>query len=171
MMAGERNGRKEAVMSGHDLIVIGASAGGVEALKVLASGLPYDLPAAVCVVLHVSPTGPSLLPEILTRAGSLPANQVVKEEVIRPGRIYVAPPDHHLVIEQGYVRVTRGPKENRFRPAVDVLFILRHPPAPAAQIDTRSSQPRGLRTPRPKSSFVRLLTTSLNALQFPLESA
>jgi two-component system chemotaxis response regulator CheB len=109
-------------MSDHDLIVIGASAGGVEALTALVSRLPYDLPAAVCVVLHVSPTGPSLLAEILTRAGSLPANQVVKEEVIRPGRIYMAPPDHHLVVEQGYVRVTRGPKENRFRPAVDVLF-------------------------------------------------
>jgi two-component system, chemotaxis family, protein-glutamate methylesterase/glutaminase len=109
-------------MSAHDLIVIGASAGGVEALKVLVSGLPYDLPAAVCVILHVSPTGPSLLSEILTRAGSLPASQVVKEEEIKLGRIYVAPPDHHLVVEQGYVRVTRGPKENRFRPAVDVLF-------------------------------------------------
>src|SRR5262245_61720236 len=109
-------------MLSHDLIVIGTSAGGVEALKILVAGVPYDLPAAVCIVLHLSPTGPSLLREILSRAGPLPVNQVVKEEVIRTGEIYLAPPDRHLMVEQGYVRVTRGPKENRFRPAVDVLF-------------------------------------------------
>ncbi len=109
-------------MPGHDIIVIGTSAGGVEALKELAGGLPYDLPAAIFIVLHLSPTGPSFLAEILTRAGPLPATQVVDKEVITPGRIYVAPPDHHLLVEQGHVRVTRGPKENRFRPAVDVLF-------------------------------------------------
>jgi two-component system, chemotaxis family, protein-glutamate methylesterase/glutaminase len=122
MMATERDGRKEAVMSEHDLIVIGGSAGGVEALRILVAGLPHDLPAAICVVLHLSPAEPSFLHAILTRAGSLPATQVVKAEPIAPGHIYVAPPDHHLLVEQGYVRVTRGPKENRFRPAVDVLF-------------------------------------------------
>jgi two-component system chemotaxis response regulator CheB len=109
-------------MPDHDLIVIGASAGGVEALQNLAAGLPHDLPAAVCIVLHLSPTGPSFLAEILSRAGALPATQVEKEEVIKPGHIYTALPDHHLLVEQGYVRATRGPKENRFRPAVDVLF-------------------------------------------------
>ena len=109
-------------MPGHDIIVIGASAGGVEALKVLVAGFPHDLQATIFVVLHLSATGPSILAEILTGAGLLPAPQVVKGEIIAPGHIYVAPPDHHLLVEQGHVRVTRGPKENRFRPAVDVLF-------------------------------------------------
>jgi two-component system chemotaxis response regulator CheB len=109
-------------MSGHDIIVVGASAGGVEALQVLVRGLPGDLPAAVFIVLHVAPTGPSDLAEILTRAGPLTATHGVDEEVITPGRIYLAPPDHHLLVEPGHVRVTRGPKENRFRPAVDALF-------------------------------------------------
>jgi two-component system, chemotaxis family, protein-glutamate methylesterase/glutaminase len=109
-------------MSGHDIIVIGTSAGGVEALQVLVRGLPRDLPAAVFIVLHVAPTGPSYLAEIRTRAGPLPATQGVDGEVITPSRIYLAPPDHHLLVELGLVRVTRGPKENRFRPAVDALF-------------------------------------------------
>jgi len=109
-------------MPGHDIIVIGASAGGVEALQALVGDLPPDLPAAVFVVLHLAPEGPSLLPQILTRAGAVPAAVGVDGEAITPGRIYVAPPDYHLLVEPGYVRVTRGPKENRFRPAIDALF-------------------------------------------------
>jgi two-component system, chemotaxis family, protein-glutamate methylesterase/glutaminase len=109
-------------MPGHDIIVIGASAGGVEALQTLVGGLPPALPAAVFVVLHRAPEGPSFLAHILARAGALPAVDGVDGEAISPGRIYVAPPDRHLMVERGYVRVTRGPKENRFRPAVDALF-------------------------------------------------
>jgi two-component system, chemotaxis family, protein-glutamate methylesterase/glutaminase len=109
-------------MPGRDIIVVGASAGGVEALKVLAGGLPCGLPAAIFIVLHVSPEGPSFLPEILSRVGPLPVTHAVDGEVITPGRIYVASPDRHLLVEQGRVRLTRGPRENRFRPAVDVLF-------------------------------------------------
>jgi two-component system, chemotaxis family, protein-glutamate methylesterase/glutaminase len=109
-------------MPGHDIIVIGTSAGGVAALQALVGGLPPDLPAAVFIVLHRPPEGPSLLAEILTHAGALPATQGVDGEVITPGRIYVAPPDHHLLVEPGHVRVSRGPRENRFRPAVDALF-------------------------------------------------
>jgi two-component system, chemotaxis family, protein-glutamate methylesterase/glutaminase len=109
-------------MPGHDIIVIGASAGGIEALRVLVAGFPHDLQASIFVVLHLSPTGPSVLAEILTQSGLLPGTQVVKGELMAPGHIYVAPPDHHLLVEQGHVRVTRGPKENRFRPSVDVLF-------------------------------------------------
>ena len=106
-----------------DIIVIGASAGGIEALRVLVGGLPEDFPASIFVVVHVSPQTPSLLHEILTRAGRLPAVSAHDHQEIRPGHIYVAPPDHHLLIERGgYVRLTRGPKENRFRPAVDPLF-------------------------------------------------
>jgi two-component system, chemotaxis family, protein-glutamate methylesterase/glutaminase len=109
-------------MPGHDIIVVGTSAGGVEALQILVGGLPCYLLAEIFIVLHVAPTSPSFLDEILTRAGPLPATQGVDGELITPGRIYVAPPDHYLLLEAGHVRVTRGPKENRFRPALDGLF-------------------------------------------------
>jgi two-component system chemotaxis response regulator CheB len=109
-------------MSGHDIIVVGASAGGVEALSNLARGLPGDLPAAVFAVLHVSAHGTSVMPRILSRAGALPAAHARDGEAIEPGRIYVAPPDHHLLVKRGHVRVARGPRENGARPAVDPLF-------------------------------------------------
>jgi two-component system, chemotaxis family, protein-glutamate methylesterase/glutaminase len=109
-------------MSAHDIIVVGTSAGGVEALQILLRGLPSDLPAAVFIVLRLSPMEPSFLDEILSRAGPLPVTHAVDGEPITSGLIYVASPDHHLLVEREHVRVTRGPKENRFRPAVDVLF-------------------------------------------------
>lgn len=108
-------------MAGHDIIAIGASAGGVEALSRVVSELPADLPAVVFVVLHLG-SGPSALPEILTRSGSLPVGHPVPGEPIRRGRIYVAPPDRHLVLEDGHLLLPRGAKENGHRPAVDVLF-------------------------------------------------
>jgi two-component system, chemotaxis family, protein-glutamate methylesterase/glutaminase len=86
---------------GHDIIVIGASAGGVEALKELVSRLPADLPAAIFVVLHVPPEATSLLPQILQRSGKLPAAHYPDGEAIEHGRIYVAPPDRHLLMEDG----------------------------------------------------------------------
>jgi two-component system chemotaxis response regulator CheB len=104
------------------LVVIGASAGGIETLRELVAGLPRDFPAAICVVLHSSPQSPGVLGAILTRAGSLPAHNARDRERLEPGHIYVAPPDYHLVIEPGRVRVTKGPRENRFRPAIDPLF-------------------------------------------------
>ena len=107
---------------GHDIIVVGASTGGVEALAQLVSGLPDDLPAAVFAVLHLPPQAPSHLSQILARYGPLPASQPRDGEPIRHGRIYVAPPDFHLMVERGRVRVTRGPRENRHRPAIDPLF-------------------------------------------------
>jgi two-component system chemotaxis response regulator CheB len=105
-----------------DIIVIGTSAGGIEALKVIASGLPKEFPASIFVVLHTAPESPGILAYILDRAGVLPAMNAVDRERIQPGRIYVAPPDKHLILEPNLVRLTRGPKENRFRPAVDPLF-------------------------------------------------
>jgi two-component system, chemotaxis family, protein-glutamate methylesterase/glutaminase len=103
------------------IIVIGASTGGVEALRTLAAGLPHDIPAALCVVQHIGQHS-SYLPELLVRAGSLPAGHAVQDEVLRPGRIYVAPPDHHLMLMDGFTRLTRGPRENWARPAIDPLF-------------------------------------------------
>jgi two-component system chemotaxis response regulator CheB len=109
-------------MPGHDIIVVGASAGGVEALVTLARSLKRNLQAAVFVVLHIPAYSPSFLPEILNRAGPLKAVQATDEMQIEHGHIYIASPDHHMLMEQGKVRVVRGPKENRHRPAIDPLF-------------------------------------------------
>jgi len=109
-------------MASKDIVVIGASAGGMGALEKLVAGLPADLPAAVFVVWHLSPGVRTVLPSVLSRAGPLPAGQPSDGDPITPGRIYVAPNDHHMLLERGYIRVTKGPKENRFRPAVDPLF-------------------------------------------------
>jgi two-component system chemotaxis response regulator CheB len=105
-----------------NIIVIGASSGGIDALRTIVRSLPANFSASVFVVLHVSPASPGILDEILTRAGELPAVTPGDGERIQPGRIYVAPPDRHMLIEPGIVRLTRGPRENRFRPAVDPLF-------------------------------------------------
>ena len=109
-------------MPKRDIIVIGASAGGVYALKELVAALPPAFPAAILVVLHVSANEPSILPEILTQAGWLPAAHPQDGEPIQKGHIYIAPPDHHLLVEQDQLLVKRGPKENRFRPSIDALF-------------------------------------------------
>jgi two-component system chemotaxis response regulator CheB len=108
-------------MPTRDIVLIGASAGGVEAISGIVAGLPGDLRAAVFVVLHVS-RGRSVLPEILTRAGRLPARHPNDGDRIHHGRIYVAPPDHHLTIDGDVVRITHGPSENGVRPALDPLF-------------------------------------------------
>ncbi|MFL5312840.1 MAG: chemotaxis protein CheB [Myxococcales bacterium] len=109
-------------MPSHDIIVVGASAGGVEALRALVARLPRDLPAAVLVVLHVAPDHKSILPRILTGAGPLPATHAKNGEALAPARIYVAPPDRHLVVDDGVVRLTRSAPEGGHRPAVDTLF-------------------------------------------------
>jgi len=109
-------------MPGHDLIVVGASAGGVEGLVGLARGLPRNVPAAICVVLHLPADSTSLLPQILGRAGVLPTSHARDGELLRHGHIYVAPPDSHLVVEPGRLRLLAGPRENGHRPSIDVLF-------------------------------------------------
>lgn len=109
-------------MNGRDLIVMGTSAGGVDALGTIVSELPGDLPAAVLIVMHTSPQGPYLLPEILRRSGPLEVASTVDGALIERAKIYVAVPDHHLLVEGDRIRVVRGPKENRSRPAVDPLF-------------------------------------------------
>ncbi|HEY1341565.1 MAG TPA: chemotaxis protein CheB, partial [Bryobacteraceae bacterium] len=105
-----------------DIVVVGASSGGVEALQQFAGGLPRDFPAAVFVVLHLLPWAPSLLPDILSRAGPLTAMHAENDQPIEPGRIYVAPPDRHLLVEEDRMALWRGPKENLHRPAVNALF-------------------------------------------------
>lgn len=109
-------------MATRNIIVIGASAGGFEALKKLGGDLPSDFEASIFIVWHMSPDVRGVLPQVLNRAGTVHAAHAYDGEEILPNRIYVAPPDRHLLIESGRVRVTRGPKENRFRPAVDPLF-------------------------------------------------
>lgn len=102
--------------------MIGGSAGSIEVLTTLIGGLPADLPAAVLIAIHISPEARSRLPEILGRAGILPATHAVDGEPILAGRVYVAPPDHHLVVGPGQIHLSRGPRENGHRPAIDPLF-------------------------------------------------
>jgi two-component system chemotaxis response regulator CheB len=109
-------------VANRDLIVIGASAGGVEALRAVVAKLPPDLPAAVLVVLHLPDSSRSALPSILHRAGPLPAAHPRDGMPLAPGQIVVAPPNHHLTVLDGAVRLTHGPRENGHRPAIDPLF-------------------------------------------------
>src|SRR3954469_8076123 len=109
-------------MPTRDLIVVGASAGGVEALCQLVSRLPVDLAAAVLVVLHVSSDRPSVLPRILSSAGPLPATHAKGGERPSRGHVYIAPPGHHLLVHDGTLRLSAGPKEGGHRPAIDPLF-------------------------------------------------
>jgi two-component system chemotaxis response regulator CheB len=102
-------------------IVIGASSGGVSALLEVVAGLPADLPAVVGVVLHVG-SQQSILPELLSARGALPAGHARDDEPLRPGRIYVAPPDRHMLFTPKAVQLNRGPRENHARPAIDPLF-------------------------------------------------
>ena len=109
-------------MSAQRIVVIGASSGGIETLRELVGGLTPDFPAPVCIVLHTSPQSPGLLAKILGDAGPLPTATASTGMKLVDGHIYVAPPDHHLVVEPGSLCLGGGPKENRFRPAIDPLF-------------------------------------------------
>ena len=109
-------------MARRDLVVIGASAGGIEALQQLLSALPNSLDAAVLIVLHTSRHAGSLLPEILQRASRLEAVHPGDHTPIEKGKIYIAPPDYHMLVEDGHLRVIQGPRENLHRPAIDPLF-------------------------------------------------
>lgn len=109
-------------MEKRNIIVIGASTGGFEAFKKIVKELPADLDASVFIVWHMGPNIRGILPGVLNKLNTIHAAHAYDKEPIKSNRIYVAPPDHHLLIEEGRVRVTHGPKENRFRPAVDPLF-------------------------------------------------
>ena len=106
----------------HDIIVLGGSAGAIEALVRLLAHVPDDLPAAVLVVIHMSALFPSRLAELLSLQSKLPVEAVRHGVVIAPGRVYVAVPDRHLSVDSGTLELTRGAKEHFTRPAIDVLF-------------------------------------------------
>jgi len=103
------------------IVVVGASYGGLEAMERLFTQLPVDVPAAILCVLHVGPY-PSQLPDILNRHSLLRAHHAKHGELIRPSEIYIAPSDHHLVVRRSHVTLSRGPRVNWSRPAIDPLF-------------------------------------------------
>ena len=103
------------------VVAVGASAGGVEALQELLAGVDADLDAAVLVVLHTS-SEPSVLPAVMQRRSALLVVEVRDEVPLERGVLYIAGRDRHLLLDDGVVRATRGPKENGFRPAIDPTF-------------------------------------------------
>ncbi|BDG04779.1 chemotaxis protein CheB [Anaeromyxobacter oryzae] len=109
-------------MTGHDIVVIGASAGGLKALSAVLGELPEDIRAAIFVVQHLAADKKSYLPKLLGDITDLPVRSPADDEAILAGHVYVAAPDHHLLLKGDRVRVSRGPQENRFRPSIDALF-------------------------------------------------
>ena len=105
-----------------DIVVIGSSAGGIKALLEFVSHLPADFEAAIFIVQHIAPHTESILPEIITSRSALEAKHPEDGERIQKGTIYIAPPDHHILLEGDKISITKGPKENRFRPSIDALF-------------------------------------------------
>ena len=109
-------------MEHRDIVVIGASAGGLEAIRQILGVMPHDLEAAVLIVLHTANHAESLLPLILRRSGKLPVCHPNDGDQIEHGHVYIAPPGFHMIVEDGHLRVLQGPRENLHRPAIDPLF-------------------------------------------------
>jgi len=118
----ENTAKDKSKKAERDIIVIGSSAGGVKALVEFVKSLSPIFSASIFITQHIAPHTGSMLPDILSMLGPLNAKHPDDGEQIKPGQIYVAPPDHHMLLEEGKVLVKRGPKENRFRPSVDALF-------------------------------------------------
>jgi two-component system chemotaxis response regulator CheB len=109
-------------VASHDIVVMGASAGGIPPIERVLSALPSDFPASVFVAIHTAAEGPRMLSEVISRMSSLAVAYAVDGESPRKSRVYLAPPDRHLLLEPNLIRVTAGPRENRHRPAIDPLF-------------------------------------------------
>lgn len=109
-------------MAEKDMFVIGASAGGVDALQRLCSDLPPDFPGCIFIAQHLSPSSRSVLPALLDRAGPLRAVSPADGQEIEAGHVYVAGPDAHMLLRPGHILMRRGPYENRTRPAINALF-------------------------------------------------
>jgi two-component system, chemotaxis family, protein-glutamate methylesterase/glutaminase len=112
-----------------DIVVIGGSAGAIEALRTLLPGLPTDLPAAVLLTVHTSANSSNTMPRTLQRWSTLPLGPAIDGEKIEPGRVYVATPDHHLLVHDGEIRLSRSARVNRVRPCVDLLGRPAWPPS------------------------------------------
>jgi two-component system, chemotaxis family, protein-glutamate methylesterase/glutaminase len=108
--------------SSQQIVVIGASSGGLDAVRELAGALPHEFAAPICVVIHTSADSPGIIPQFVGRETGLVTVALRHAEKLEHGKIYFPPPDCHLIVEPGRVRATKGPKENRFRPAIDPLF-------------------------------------------------
>src|ERR1700730_5480748 len=107
-----------------DIVVIGASRGGVEALKGIVAALPSSLQSALFIVLHISPTHVSLLPDVLSRAGPLPAEHGRDGTRVERGRIYVAPPDHHMTVGPlGFIRLNQGPSQKYLKFSDQAIWL------------------------------------------------
>jgi two-component system, chemotaxis family, protein-glutamate methylesterase/glutaminase len=106
----------------HDIIVMGASAGGLETYKKILSNLPPDIQAAMFIVLHSGTDSPGRLARLLERGSEIPVNTATDNEKIEMGMAYVAPPDFHMTFRGEFLSVQRGPKENRYRPSIDTTF-------------------------------------------------
>jgi two-component system, chemotaxis family, protein-glutamate methylesterase/glutaminase len=106
-----------------DIVLIGGSFGAIDSLSQVLKDIPENFPGSMLVVIHTGAEGPGMLPSILSRSGALPAVRAKDGEPMRPGKVYVAPPDRHLILDRGDIlRVRKGPRENGFRPAIDPLF-------------------------------------------------
>lgn len=123
-LASDKNKKKQSTLVHDDyhIVVIGASSGGFEAIKKIIKDLPTNFRPPVFIVWHTGPDAQGVMPGVLNKITSIFADYALDNEEIKPNRIYVAPPDHHLLIDEGIIRLTHGPKENHFRPAVDPLF-------------------------------------------------
>ena len=109
-------------MANRDVIAIGGSAGSFEALKQIVRSFPADFPAAVFVVVHLSPRTRSYLPDILQRSTKMLVAQASENAPLRNGTIYVNPPDRHLIVSRDHIHLSRGPKEGLQRPSINVAF-------------------------------------------------
>jgi two-component system chemotaxis response regulator CheB len=109
-------------MANRDILAIGTSAGGVDALVFLAARLQRNLPASVLVTIHLPRHSRSSLDEVLTRAGPLPATFAADGDALRKSHIYIAPPDRHLIVDGDRISLGEGPRENNARPAIDPML-------------------------------------------------